>query len=238
MIMIFEDKITSGISKLLTHAYSNDECGFKRLHFTDGNLNIEGMLNELKEYVNIIVYVDIMPDKAATIDVYKTCVEWVRKNNRKDVFILPIPCIEFYVIKSFFDKSLDEVDVVLKFGDYRNVRFNSKGRQLSVTDFESYCKSVVDNYRGCFRTKGDFYVKDCLCKNVDYLKDCTQISLIDKAWILVTSLPMFIGSNSNKVKKTEKINMRDVESKCKSKYYDIANKYVELGIIDFVIELD
>lgn len=237
MIMLFEDKITSGISKLILHAYSGKDKECSCVYFADGNLNLTNKLEELKENKNIIVYVDVMPDKSSTIAAYKSCRKWVKDANRDDIFIIPIPCIEYYVVKSFFDKDAKEVRVVVNFEDYRSVPFNSKNKQLSICDFESYCKSVVDNYRGCFRTNGVFYSKDCLCKEVDYLKHCTKISVMNKAWKLILSLPAFVNNENNTFYKTQKVLFSEIENECIDMYNIIAKKYLDYGIIDYIQKL-
>lgn len=241
MIMLFEDKESTGISQLLTYAYSKTEGFEKYVYFANGNRNICNKIKEIRQSYKdriILVYIDVVPGKEETIAAYYDCIDWVKDNKDEYVYIIPIPCIEYYVVKAFFDKSLLEVQTVTQLRNFRDVKYNYKGKELSTEDFESYCKSVVKNYKSCFKNKGNFYHEDYLCSVGIHLNDCESMEIMNKAWRLVGSLPIFVYSKSNKYVNSKHVDISEVAKNCKEKYLEVAKRYTRYNIIEDIESLD
>lgn len=236
MVMLFEDRDTSGISKLLKYAYSEDKHLYNKILFSGGNKVITKYLESLKDE-NVIVYIDVMPDKVSTVNAYNECIDWINQNNcNKNMRVVLIPCIEYYVIKMFLDRNRQEVNTVIEFGNYTKVKTSAASKDLCTTDFENYCKSVLDNYNSCFKSKGKFYIFDCICNKGNFISSCYAITRFEKAWKLVTSLPIFMHSDNNTVP-TERASIEDVVIASRKLYYAIGEVYKGFGIINEIPEL-
>jgi hypothetical protein len=232
MVVAFEDNEKSSISRLLTHAYSMDDK--VTLAFLKGNRKIADYIKAIDTSKTAIIYIDVVPDKYETVEEYNRCIKVICDNKLKGVYVIPVPCIEYFVIKAFLDRKNSEVDCVLNGLNYKLFGKNDRGYKLSTKDFENYCKSVVYNNQNCFRNGGDFYVQDCLCRNGGYFETCKKYTLDDKACKLVSTLPVFY--NMSKFE-TNKVNIKDVIEKCVQGYYELADKYVEYGIIRNIYKL-
>jgi hypothetical protein len=229
MVIVFEDKKTSGISRLIERAYLADEY---KLYFAGGNENILNVLGN--ERGDGIVYVDVVPDKPSTINAFNKVYSGVKGSG---LYVIPIPCIEYYMIKTFCDTSKPETRCLMEGGNYRLNKKNSNGKALATNDLETYCKSVLKNYRGCYRKKGNFYKYDCFCPNIEDKTDCHEMSITEKGCRLVCSLPVFADMKNNSFINIGKVDIKEKEQICRREYYSLAQKFLDLGMIEQVYQL-
>lgn len=238
MKMIFEDYKEVNISKILKYAYSEDECN-SVIDFTGGNGKVLDYLENSSEDV-IIAFVDIVPDNIKTIGVYKKCKKY-SKESGKQIFVIPIPCIEYYAVKALLRS--DDVDnavaEVYNYDKYRLVKYNYRNRKLSLKSFEKYCKSVLYNYSSCLDVNGKFYKVDCKCSKPLNLGICNDKTRIYKAWSIIHKLPTFIVSKRDTVQTMlQRSNIFDVIEKQEKLYYDAAYRFLENGYISKIESLD
>jgi hypothetical protein len=229
MVILFEDNEESSISQLLKKIYTyRDDV---TLLFASGNMNVEECISKLGNSERAIVYLDVIPDKLETVEVYNNCMKYINDNNLDNIVLIAIPCIEYYVIKAFFKKEYKEVMCVNKCLNYKSIERNYRNKLLSIRDFEKYCKSVVANYKDCFKEGGWFYTVDCICKKGVIIDDCVEYKVEDKASKLECMLPII---------SQEKIVRDDYKREMiqnLSDYYEVADRFVEYGIIGEVPKL-
>lgn len=229
MVILFEDKNTSGISGLIESAYSGDNY---KLYFAGGNENI---LNTLGNERGIgIIYIDVVPDKPSTIYAFNNVYSAVKGSG---LHVIPIPCIEFYMIKTFCDISKPEIKCLIEGSNYRMNKSNSKGKALATNDLETYCKSVLKNYRGCYRKKGNFYKYDCFCPSIEDKTDCKEMSITEKGCRLVSNLPVFAKMSNNVFTKMNVVDIAEIEQLCRDEYNNLAQLYMKQGMIEQVYRL-
>lgn len=179
--IILEDNESSAISQLLKRCFKEDT-----LIFTNGNKNICKMIKTLSPDISGIIYLDVVPDNKQTITIYNQISKLLEDEAYRNRFILlPIPCIEYYVIRAFcnIEPSISQRYTT----NYRSLN-SMNGRLLGTRSFESYCKSIVRNYNSCLSNK--FLISEC-----DTVCSCADsISYGDKIIEFLRSLPVFINS--------------------------------------------
>ena len=235
--MIFEDNDKMAISKLIARAYYDDCATDKDILFAGNNSSITDLLVNLDINYNYLVYVDVVPDNIMTIYEYLNCIKYIKENNFTNVFILPIPCIEYYVIDAFIEDELYR-DLIFNKSKYKDYTINKRNKKLSVDSFEKYCKSMLYNSSPCMDKNKQFYKEDCICKKAPFNEKCNEMNLDYKAWRLVGSLPVIAYSDRNKYIKARQVNINEVVDLLKEEYYKLANKYVEYGYIKTVVSLE
>ena len=198
MYYVFEDEETQGISQLILTAYK-DEARAK-IKFSSGRGNLLRLAGKLIRETgdSVCAFVDLVPDGKDTVDSFRKllCFE---AENRDKFIVIPIICIEYYLIKSIAnsDVSLDSEEIsrclsICNYTESRLVHNNWTGT------FEKYCKKVVDSaFKRCLRhrdkilnTKVNCYYTRCDCPcNIGYQSDgCTTISRLHKAFKLLSML--------------------------------------------------
>ena len=98
-----------------------------------------------------------------------------------NVYIIPIPCIEFYVIQCF-GRKCNDWNIIEQRGEYQNTDTYKYNMKNSNASFEKYCKAVASKivpqkYRGSVNVQ-DFNIPQ---------KDCIE---------LLQSLPVYIRTKS------------------------------------------
>lgn len=238
MKMIFEDYKEVNISRILKYAYSESECD-DIIDFTGGNGKVLDYLKNSNEDT-IIAFVDVVPDNIKTINVYKKCKRYSKECD-KQIFVIPIPCIEYCAVKALLrhDGIDTAVAEVYEYDRYRQVKYNYRNRKLSLKSFEKYCKSVLYNYSSCLDVNGKFYNVDCKCSKSMNLDLCRDNTRIDKAWSIVHKLPTFIVSKRDSGQAIiQKSNIIEVIDRQERLYYDAAYRFLKNGYISKVQSLD
>ena len=97
MIILFEDNPTSPVSECLSAS-----CVGESFKFAAGSASLRKVIQTLNE--EVYVYVDVVLDNTETVTTYGELVRTFRRN--KSVHIIPIPCIEYYVVQCLHDLGL------------------------------------------------------------------------------------------------------------------------------------
>ena len=236
--MLFEDNEKSILSTFLRNAY-NEEC----IIFTNGNYNLSLVLDSVwKSDDFYLVYIDVVPDNSKTIDIYEALLDLVADKGWLNVRIIPIPCIEYYILMELWEKN-DTVNCVLNKGAYKATDlYRASG--ACAKSFEKYCKQLVSNTGdNCKRvaslskvspsTRGRYYITDCLCSNVYTNIGHVAKSLESKAVDVIRRLPVYVTPPSIKkevpllsVKQIDEIVIR--QQKILVDWYDL---YVQIGYV-------
>lgn len=197
MKIMFEDSENAVPSKFLRLACPT------LFEFAGGGRNIRNKLDELYSAGEVfLIYMDVVPDNEQTVRQFMQIVKHVRERKYKKVYVIPIPCMEYYIIKAFGDKSNVEIQTVLSLSDYGNSELNKKVYRGLCPSFEKYCKQVALHVlRACQRVgkgkRGFYYSEDCLCEKADTEGCSVEITRIQKAWNLVRTLPAFETNQTN-----------------------------------------
>lgn len=234
MQMIFEDSANSVLSRFLCRAYNClDANNCNELYFCGGNTEIISKVREhCKENESYILFVDVVPDNFRTIALYRKVVKYCQE--KSNIFVIPIPCIEYYVIKTWGDlnnNNVAEVFIGHHVKDTELTRIQLRGVYKS---FEKYCKMVVEHcLLPCQKSKGRFYQEDCLCNHKLYNHSCVQVGVKEKAMSLVLKLPVHISFNSEQDlgAKVSMVDLINIKEECTQLYYNIANDFKSNGYI-------
>ncbi len=197
-IFIFEDDSFSPSSMLL----SENIEGVKFI-FSGG---IDHMIDDISDLCssnsNDIVYafVDTVPDNRITIDKYSAIVQIVVSCGRSNIFVLPIMCMEYYIIKMLslyydFKVAKDKKSMYLSYVIHEDFKYPvPDGKTLE----KCYKDILNSNLRNCMinnvsRGNGKFYKINC--------RDCNRMKcsmkmnenegLLSKAVCLYTRFPLF-----------------------------------------------
>ena len=134
------------------------------LVFTKG---IGNLINRVRRLVSqeciVIAYVDLVIDNRETINNLLKLITIIESySGAKDrMVIVPIPCIEYYLVRSLVSEGLISIDdnlieTCVNFGDY--TKYNIPKRYRS--SFEKYCKYIVEEYGlMCIRCMSLFKLK-------------------------------------------------------------------------------
>lgn len=243
MRFIFEDSREDILSRLFQDSYTKE---FVDEHFiyTNGH---GGLVSEVESALksgeeNIGVYIDVVPDNINTAIVYKKLVRIQYKN--RGVFVIPIPCSEYYVIKL-----LSAYGII---GDTEEARIAInrqyfKGSDLICTDeerrkiknFEKYCKLVLvklpyDCAKPSDSIDGDgtistmrhklFYTGDCLCSGPKH--NCEARSLRQKSAGLLSMYELFpAGSMVEGATKLDYEGIYEIHKELVDEYNDMVRRY-------------
>lgn len=166
MIILFEDNPTSPVSECLSAS-----CAGESFKFAAGSANLRKVIQTLNE--EVYVYVDVVLDNTETVTTYGELVRTFRRN--KSVHIIPIPCIEYYVVQYLHDLGL----------------LDNKYYDLSSRTFDF--KSFIDKSFGNVPHSIETFYK-ALLNTSKYI--CTQYcrGLREKSDLLVSYLPAYPAS--------------------------------------------
>lgn len=211
MKVIFEDSKEAVPSQFLRLACPD------LFEFSGGGRNLKNKLDGLyKEGQVFAVCVDTIPDNEQTIRQLVGVVQHIKEKRYKGVYVIPIPCIEYYIIKAFGDENNIEVRNVINLSDYSNSELNRRIYRGRCPSFEKYCKQVALHIlKFCRRVgsgrEGLFYLVDCLCEKAEIAGCTVEITRLQKAWELVKTLPVYETNSSNTYFKTRRVGIRDIQ---------------------------
>ncbi len=187
------------------------------------NTNIVSyMLKEMKN--NTLVYVDTLPDNVHSVEAYRSAV--ISSRSLSNVYVIPIPCIEYYFTKAFISRDSEERSAVLNFGEFKNIKYNTFHRKLHTSrTFEKFCKSFIEKEMNCF-SDGTFINVDCKCDNK--LGTCIDFNVYAKYIRFIQELPL------RSVFITENIPLEDIikaQEAGRALYYKCARHFKKYGYI-------
>ena len=167
-----------------------------RFIYAEGNSKLFGLiswLNGQQEYKgqNVYVYIDVQPDNNETRNFYNKLIKF--KNEFQTYIVLPIPCREYYYIKTLHGQKVETSKILQDTVLNRDVQYNNIQMQYigkRCINFENFCKQVqYYAFQRCTQIKGidNYFYTDCICSNTDGIKqvsgqsnDVQQCSLSEK----------------------------------------------------------
>lgn len=197
-IFIFEDSPYSPGSMLLSENIEGI-----RFIFSGGADNmLDDIVRICNSDINDIVYAfaDTVPDNRITMDKYSIMVQTVTLYEKRNVFVIPILCMEYFIIKMLslyydFKVSKDKESMYLSYIINEDFKYPVPGGKT----LEKCYKDILNsNIRNCMINNvsggnGKFYRINCKdCNRVNCrLKVSENESLISKALCLYTRFPIF-----------------------------------------------
>ena len=199
MIFVFEDDPDMSISLLLKDLYKDvNEC---MIYFATSNTVMKQNVIQLKkQFTNdrIVMFVDVVPDSPDTIRIYEDLYESFYGD--KNIMLLPIVCIEFYVLMLLTFSTYENEDVekfvnlVLKGRDWRLC--NNKRVTMAKT-LETACKRFIGK-RG-FLPKEFLNINTRTSTKNDYgnfyIENSYALSVRQKSMLLWSVLPIMYNVN-------------------------------------------
>lgn len=211
--MISEDSGRMCISILISNVLDID--------FADGNTGIDKLLVDSEK--TYIVLIDVVPDNKRVVNIYKDLAK--RYDQSPNIFIIPIVCSEYLVIKALqkinydFGFKYTWLSEVLKAVNNRvtinNCPPKSIGYNGTFNSFEKQCKLLLDNSSIEVR---NVQVDRAIATSF-YLSDSDTLSVIDKAKLIVRELPCVVMKPGFKLTGYSTISsMRAFTDKCQAEF--------------------
>lgn len=215
---VFEDGENTPSSILLKNTYNKNN-----IFFSNGS---SAVLRKACSVQNsgdkVYIFYDVAPNNAKTVNGYNMLVQNIRINNIKNMYVIPIICIEYYICYMFYtygylmisDKNSQVyIDNLLINFDWQNLINQVKLNTYQTESLEHMYKSLLamtkkacqqnsfkytNGVRDTNSRKGIFYEKDCACDLIYCPIKCRDDILL-KAERLYTMLPVFaIESDQHK----------------------------------------
>lgn len=215
---LFEDNYDTPSSVLLRHSYNGDNILFAG---GGGSSNMFKAIEECKNAskdITIIAFFDLPPNNEKAYRNYEALLERLLESDYTDVYIVPIVCIEYYILKFLIknkylmidNKYVELVASLITSFDYNNkmvkefVNINNYRKSslehvykelLTFLALKSKCMlnyTPHDNKGHIIDDSfhGVFYKRDCTCDRKFCKSDC-HVSLKEKAERLYAELPIF-----------------------------------------------
>lgn len=194
MKYIFEDGKEDAISKLFESLYSEDIVS--NFIYTNGNGRINQELDLIPENEDVSVFMDLMPDNRDTARIYMKLAQYKKKF--KTFIVYPIPCREYYYIKSLYNTQAMNRGYADSIKRCLDIEYYTKSDILSTEqdrkaarNFEKFCKIVaIKGFIDCAKLSGQcirYFNNDCICSNTN---ECMQnITIYDKLESFLAAYP-------------------------------------------------
>lgn len=124
------------LSEMLCRCYRADG----KVLFSNGSALLENVLATLDD--EVVVYVDVVPDNVKTISTYLRLMQYVIHKGSKNVYIIPIPCIEYFAIKGFGSDCIEK-SIVVNRDEYLQTKIAKNNLSEKCKTFEKFCKAVM-----------------------------------------------------------------------------------------------
>lgn len=197
----------------------------------NGNNNFETEIHSSQH--GTLVLVDLSPDNGNTVRAYRKAIDIA--STLQNVFVVPIPCIEYCFLRAFFSSHNSDVAAVLHFVDYRKHTHDIYGKSLSHDfNYETFCKSVLKHQRPCLRNSV-FVTRDCVCSKPLHNNLCEPLTLETKALKFLSSLPVYTYVEEPLSVTRQRVHRAITEGE--ALYYKMAEAFKSYGIIDTIPEL-
>lgn len=201
MVYLFEDDKISSMSSLFKRIYKDSHTD-RSIKFVGGNNKFEVNIKKpLDAGQSICIYIDVIFDNIDTIKRYS---ELVKKYQDDAVAVIPVACMEYYMVR--YVSTLSELVVD---GSYIQLCNNMNPEYKDICaksghvlySFETFCKAVLEHsFRSCIR-QGKPIRSDKCAKKSFYKLDCSKclqsdcnyrhLTLLDKSNSLVTTYDVF-----------------------------------------------
>lgn len=214
MDYIFEDKRSSKISGLLRKAYPDSVSSHFFYSNGSGNLINEARKRLRSGAESVGLFVDFVVDNEYTWQTINKIFAAEKEESllRGNLVVVPIPCIEYFYIKSLAKTNLarhtSSIETCLEFKPYiRDPLVVNMSAENRCRTHEKFCKFILNYaFYPCVRDNNDknslYAVADCLCSTEIQNDSCKVESLADKALRLASSMRLIpcgsMVSNVNK----------------------------------------
>ena len=243
--ILFEDKYDLKNLDLTTPSSILLKSGIngKNIYFSNGNNLLKSKLDEIYNKDDLfVVFIDVVPNNAALITLYRNLVSQIESDDMDDnVVVLPIPCIEYYIIDM-----LTELDIIFVKNknisdlynhlylelDWKNIPFEKK-----TVSMEKLYKEIVNLQKPyCLRNRnkddssyyGDFYRISCEKCTDRHCMKYFGYSKEFKAEFLYTRLPYFYVVNEYHLEQLKKLQINMEEHSIREAKENLQNFYQKL----------
>lgn len=259
MVFVFEDKREKGIPTLFRRGYPDYISD--AFIYSGGNGNLKNkVIKALSNKTNIVcVFMDLVPDNINTHEIFRSLMEiengsGVEKYSgigANRLVVIPIPCIEYYYIKSLEYTNLnvhpESVKLCISMMPYINDSLiRSTQDRDRCKSFEKYCKFIVDRaFKNCVKDKhrlstGEnikelYAFSECICKTELASNECKTASLIDKAINLLKEMPVIPAGSLAPDNMKEKITLdraKEISREAVSTLNVIIKEYKKAGLVE------
>lgn len=104
MVLLFEDNVNTPSSRLLRSCHYGNN-----IHFANGNHNLAKEAERLWDLGHfVVIFVDLSVNCIETVIIYNSLSK--KFKNSKSVLVLPIICIEFYLLKMLYNHGFLSTD--------------------------------------------------------------------------------------------------------------------------------
>lgn len=206
---VFEDGDNTPSSILLKSGYHGSN-----IYFSGGCGMLYDKACSIQEPGDIVyMFYDVSPNYQKTVDGYNEVIRIIRQDNIKDMYVIPIICIEYHIWKMLYkynyitmvgkNKDVFIDNLVKDFNWQKLMSYNLNLTTYVTESLEHMYKNLFKDVRQCQKNTfnyrngvrdvssplGRFYVVDCNCNRSECKIDCTD-NLLLKAERLYTELPI------------------------------------------------
>ena len=243
MEYIFEDNSEHAIPKLFREAYTEEQI--KHFHYANGSGNlVPKIIKALNSQLDIVVvFYDLVVDNFDTWELTKKLVYKIKAEETwfNRVMLVPIPCIEYYFIKSIQHTHLvtetECVENCISFAPYTTDKLLLKTvHAKSCNTHERFCKFTVNYaFRNCVKLKVSgkkavYETQDCPCSERGYhTTNCESKTLKQKSFDMLQCMGIVptLGENTASIEDIKNIYTKRVED-----VLHISKDFEKLGLID------
>jgi hypothetical protein len=218
--IVFEDNEKTETSKLLRVVWSGVEFA--------GSIN--GMIDYLGQYccsnTEIVVMVDVVPDRSKTVLDYKSVKNFC-KENLKNTTIIPMLYYEYYLIRNTAKLVLCNITLLRYVFEYSPEYREISGVPAKINSFERYCKYVYKTFRHACLPSGEqrFFTGKCGCSICPDAEEMRGLTLEEKSWRIWKYVPVLppVGSIPY-ITKTEPLSQ--IQASMEEMYNQAAEQFV------------
>lgn len=205
--LVYDEQKVIILSQMVKNFYERNES---EIVFCNSN---GLMMDEVRKgKMAKLVFIDLPVDNNSVVDLYISMVKEIIEYNMP-VILIPIPCIEFYAVKAFSNRT-EDVQIMLKYGLYKNTHTFRNNMSPKKVSFERFCKSLFSI------SVGQELRGSCLLSSYGISKE-----LEDK---LVTTMPAYYKKGA----KSEETRVISLISKMHNLFNEQLRVYNENGYIN------
>lgn len=211
--LVFEDGKSTPSSMLLKKS-----CHGKNIYFSNGVSQLLDTAMTIKGQGDVVLmFYDVSPNNRKTVKGYEALVNILKQDKKlyKDMYAIPIICIEYYICKTFEKhdwllcngaKHCEMIEKLVKIFDWAGLPADIKNDSYIGASLEHAYKNIIEQLKmKCLRNSfeydeasqerkvqslyGRFYEKDCNCER-KYCSVRCEDTLEIKAEKLYGSLPV------------------------------------------------
>lgn len=244
---IFEDNVKTPSSSLLKSSYNGANIEFSS---GGGSHRITPLIDKHKRFNKdsvVIIFLDLPPNNEKTYFSYEKITDHILNNNYSSVYIIPIICIEYYILRLIMHRAYTKHNIKLNclmdnlvkdfnysYSTVQDVISNNKYVQESLEHLYKWLLiNLVNNTRCMINAKrkdsyyGKFYLSDCDC-DTKFCKISSCMQLTDKAEMFYTELPVFTIKDEVHKSLLNQLNIRIQETAISDVYNDVIDFFYKI----------